>query len=622
MAKTKIVQNSLVSGVMNDTAWGRTDIGKFYNSVAEADNMIVQTTGGMFKRPGLEFIHTTTATKAEYDTNNKSIRLIDFVFNTEQKYLFLIRPDNIDVYYIPSRDENTYPTGGPIATISTPQLTATIIAEMSVVQRGDVTILFHADLQPKEIARTGFDTFTYSNLSLIAPTESDNTTPVWDATKGWPKYGTFYQGRLFCAGSKTYPLTIWGSKSQDYFDFDIAIDQADADGSPIQDTIDSDRINVITGIFAGRNLQVFTTGAEFVNTSALITPTNSSWQIQTRYGSNNNVPLDSLDGSTFYIDRTGAVREFIYDYNQNSHISNDLTTLSAQLFSDPFRINIIKSAKSNLGRFTYVLNSDGTMSVLNFNRAESIVAWVKFDTPTGDIIDITSIDNELYIIVLTSLGDINLERIDLSENTTYLDSHVYAYGVLPSETCLDNIPCTSTIGGEYGDEWLLDNEWCDSCVMFMDPLTPRDTIVYGLDRFEGQEVSVILDGTYQGEQVVTNGNISVDRFYRLIEVGVKFNSKITTLPLASPQFAMELNNKRIIKVKLYLYKSTGFYLDDEFIASSYFDVDNYDTSAIVRTGVYEYWKLGWKTLSTFTLSNDDPFGFNLLKFETYVDVSA
>ena len=584
MAKTKVVQNSLVSGVINETAWGRTDIAKFYSGVAEANNMIVQTTGGMFKRPGFEFIDTILATKAEYDLNNKSIRLIDFVFNTDQKYLFIFRPGDIDIYYIPVRDSSIDPTGGPIATIYAPELTPNVIADMSVVQRGDVTILFHSDLQPKEIARTGFDKFTYGNLTLVSPKEKDGTN-VWSIKKGWPKYGTFFQGRLFVAGSKSYPLSVWGSKSQSYFDFHIAVDQADADGSPIIDTIDSDKINIITGIYAGRNLQIFTTGAEFVNSAGLITPVNSSWQIQSRYGSNPNVPLDSVDGSTFYIDRTGAVREFIYDFNQDSHVSNDLTTLSAQLFKDPFRINIIKSSPSELGRFTYVLNKNGTLAVLNFNRSEGIVAWVKFDTPSGKIIDISAVDNEFYMVILSSNGDLNLERLDLSERTTYLDSHAYAYGT------------TSNV------------------------LTPINKEIDGLNRFEGKEVSIILDGIYQGEQLVTGGKILITRFYKLIEIGLKFKSHIKTLPPTSPKFDMELNKKRIIKVKLYLYKSTGFYLNNDFIASSYFDIDSYDTSAVVRTGVFEYWTLGWSILSSFTLSNDDPFGFNILKFETHIDVS-
>ena len=621
MAKTKVVQNSMVSGVINETAWGRTDIAKFYSGVAEANNMIVQTTGGMFKRPGFEFIDTTLATKTEYELNNKSIRLIDFVFNTDQKYLFIFRPGDIDIYYIPPRDSLIDPTGGPIATIYAPELTPNVIAEMSVVQRGDVTILFHSDLQPKEIARTGFDTFTYGNLTLVSPKEK-NGTNVWSIAKGWPKYGTFFQGRLFVAGSKSYPLSVWGSKSQSYFDFHIAVDQADADGSPIIDTIDSDKINIITGIYAGRNLQIFTTGAEFVNSAGLITPVNSSWQIQSRYGSNPNVPLDSVDGSTFYIDRTGAVREFIYDFNQDSHVSNDLTTLSAQLFKDPFRVNIIKSSPSELGRFTYVLNKNGTLAVLNFNRSEGIVAWVKFDTPSGKIIDIAAVDNEFYVIVLSSNGDLNLERLDLSERTTYFDSHAYAYGNKNVEKCADGTTsCIKTIGGEFGDEFKLDKIWCTDCIIFRNVLTPINKEIDGLNRFEGKEVSIILDGIYQGEQLVTGGKILITRFYKLIEIGLKFKSHIKTLPPTSPKFDMELNKKRIIKVKLYLYKSTGFYLNNDFIASSYFDIDSYDTSAVVRTGVFEYWTLGWSILSSFTLSNDDPFGFNILKFETHIDVS-
>ena len=72
-----------------------------------------------------------------------------------------------------------------------------------------------------------------------------------------------------------------------------------------------------------------------------------------------------------------------------------------------------------MGRFTYVLNKNGTLAVLNFNRSEGIVAWVKFDTPSGKIIDIAAVDNEFYVIVLSSNGDLNLERLDLSERTTY-----------------------------------------------------------------------------------------------------------------------------------------------------------------------------------------------------------
>ena len=115
--------------------------------------------------------------------------------------------------------------------------------------------------------------------------------------------------------------------------------------------------------------------------------------------------------------------------------------------------------------------------------------------------------------------------------------------------------------------------------------------------------------------------ININRFYRFIEVGKKFNSKIKTLPIASSQYAIELAKKRIIKIRFFLYKSSGFYLNNEFIASSYFDVDSFDKAAVVRTGVFDYYMLGWNSLTQFTVNNDDPFGFNVLKFETHLDVS-
>lgn len=623
MAKTKIIQNSMVSGVMNDKAFGRTDITKYYNSVAEGTNVIVQTTGGMFKRPGLEFIHQTSIPLVQADTA-QTCRLVDFSFNTEQKYIFVIYPGKIDLYNVPNRDTTLDPTGPAFLSINAPEFTATVIKEMSYVQRGDLTIFFHETLQPRVLTRTGAQTFTFSILNIIPPRLIDDTTPYWSTALGWPKFGTFFQGRLYCAGNTKYPLTVWGSKSQSYFDFYIAPANAAADGSPIIDTIDSDKINAITGIYSGRSLQVFTTGAEFVNTATIITPLASAWHIQTRYGTNPNVSLDSLDGSTFYVDRNNAVREFIYDFNQDSFVSNDLTTLSTQLFNRPFRLSIVKSAETSLGRYTYVLNADGTMAILNFNKAEQIIAWVKFQTSTGPIIDMAIVDNEVYLLIKAKYG-VNLERVDLSNRSTYLDSHVYSYGDKTTTVCgttpLDTINCSLSVGGANAIDYLLDNKWCPDCKIFADPLTPPIAELIGLERFEGMMVSVILDGIYQGEQLVTNGRISINKLFVLIEVGLKFDSIMKTLPLSSAGGDIELSNKRIIKIKFYLYQSSGFYIDGDFIPSTSFDIDNYDTKATVRTGLYEYWTLGWDTLKDFTISNADPLGFNILKFETHVDVT-
>lgn len=629
MAKTKIVQNSFVSGVLNDKASGRTDIGKFYNSVAEANNMLVAITGGLFKRPGFEYIDLTDVLP-EHLNNPKEVRLIDFVFNTEQKYLFLIYPNTIDIYEVPERELSGVGLGAPFLSVTgIADLTPSIIAEMSFVQRGDFTIFFHPNMEPKTLARgitAGGDVeFIWGTLSIAAVPLfdiNDSTSIMWSDEKGWPAYATFFQGRMYCAGSPTYPLTIWGSKSQDYFDFQIAPTDYETPGAPINDTIDSDKINRITGIFSGRELQVFTTGSEFINSSQLITPLDSSWNIQTRYGSNANVPLDSLDGSTFFIDRYNGVREFIYDYNQDAHISNDLTTLSSQLFNDPFRLVNIKASKSDLGRYTYVLNLDGTVAVLNFNKAEAVIAWSKIESVDGTIIDISTVDNELYILVKQPDNTVILQRIDITEDVTFMDSFSYVYGTEPLSSC-GNLTtlCSDTVGGPDGWDYFLDNVWCENCTMFVDPLAPNKKVITGLERFNGLNVSVLLDDIYQGELPVENGQVVVGRPFHIAKIGIKYNSEAVTLPLASPNMQMELSEKRIVKIKLYMYNSSGFYIDGEFISSAFYDNNHFDTASPLVTGVYEHWSLGWDTLTNFTVGSDDPLGFNLLKCETHVDVT-
>jgi len=54
MSKTRIIQNSLVSGVLSKTLRGRIDINKYYSGVEQADNVVIMAHGGMERRYGLK----------------------------------------------------------------------------------------------------------------------------------------------------------------------------------------------------------------------------------------------------------------------------------------------------------------------------------------------------------------------------------------------------------------------------------------------------------------------------------------------------------------------------------------------------------------------------------------
>ena len=183
---------------------------------------------------------------------------------------------------------------------------------------GRYTITF-ADAAAKDWGLIGYvrDTevsSTPNNNGTIVRIQSgvSRSEDVWSSTRGWPRTVTFYEGRLWFGGSASRPHTIWGSRVNDFFNFDPGKSRAD---QAIDITLDTDQINRIQSLIGGRTLQVFTIGGEFVfkqSATDPITPENVAILPQTSYGSLQLKPV-SVGGSTMFIQRTGrAVREFVY----------------------------------------------------------------------------------------------------------------------------------------------------------------------------------------------------------------------------------------------------------------------------------------------------------------------
>lgn len=144
---------------------------------------------------------------------------------------------------------------------------------------------------------TASKTVAFSKTATGSPRKED----VWSSTRGWPKTGCFFENRLVLGGTKSKPQSLFASKSGAFFDFDI--DDGD-DDEAIFATISSRKLNEIIDVFPGRNLQIFTSGAEFAVTSKPITPSNIDISPQTSHGAS-NIEVQEVDGSTLFIDRNG-----------------------------------------------------------------------------------------------------------------------------------------------------------------------------------------------------------------------------------------------------------------------------------------------------------------------------
>ena len=109
-------------------------------------------------------------------------------------------------------------------------------------------------------AVTEYPFFSTSNIDAGKWEIEHGYEDVWSSTKGWPRTVTFHEGRLYFGGSKSRPSTIWGSKIGI---FDAFLPTEAFDDDAVEATLDTSSLNVIVDMISGRDLQVFTTGAEF-----------------------------------------------------------------------------------------------------------------------------------------------------------------------------------------------------------------------------------------------------------------------------------------------------------------------------------------------------------------------
>lgn len=415
MARVKHIQHSLNGGILAETAYGRVDVAKYYNSVKDGLNVNCHPHGGMFKRSGLKYI----------DTLAGDGRLIKFAFNTSQYYMLVFTNNNIAVYEDDIKIQDVTTT-----------YTLAQVQELGYAQSADTMVITHKDHQPAALVRnSGTGVWSISNITLSnIPTYDygSGAESVISASRGWPKVCTFYEARLWFAGLKSRPQTILGSKTNDFYNLDLGTGLAD---EGIYDTLDTDQINPIVNIFPGRQLQVFTEGGEFSNGARPITPEDSAWTRHTNYGSKEGVRPELLDGATLYIDRTGRnLREFVYSFSEDSYTSQSASTLAYEIITAPTDATVVRGTAEDISNFVLLVNADGTLAVFNTLRIEEVAGWTRWGTD-GLFKSAEAVYDDLYFIVSRDNGYF-LEK--LSSNA-YSDSFIEVSAGGPTITGLGHL---------------------------------------------------------------------------------------------------------------------------------------------------------------------------------------
>jgi hypothetical protein len=420
---------------------------------------------------------------------------------------------------------------------------------------------------------------------------------AWSATRGYPRTATFFGSRLWFAGTTERPTTLWGSRINGFFNFDLG------DGSPdlaTEDILDSDEFNVIRRIFGGRTLQAFTSGGEFINTNEIITPENSTWVKQTGYGSTLVKPI-LIDGATLFIDSSGrTVRQFLFNFNEDGYTSLNASLLSSHLITNVVAMDSIKGTTFDVGDYVYVVNSDGTVAVLNTMRNEEIQGWTHWETD-GTFLDVAVLNKKVYFLVMRN-EEIFIEI--LTENT-FTDHNVIVEGIKPST---NNVVHTGDNIVHLGVNVVHTDFTLGTSVTEI--ITDYDGVFSNTEFKVIADLSIQEDALYEG--TAGNNKFTITRDGYRVEVGLNFFTNVTTLPLSTTtQKGNTLHRrKRVVKVDINVLESLGVYARDRYSGDRTFTVV-LDEAPLPFTGFKEMYLLGYDRLAEIEITQKEPLPFTL-----------
>lgn len=386
--------------------------------------------------------------------------------------------------------------------------------------------------------------------SAVTVTKTANgtprTEPAWSATRGYPRTVTFFEGRLWFGGTRSLQQSMFGSEVNNILNFDTAQGLAD---EPIFVTLSGAQLNAINGLYAGRSLQVFTSGGEFRFVKQQGTPIvpGDAPVPQTQYGAKKIRPV-SIDGATLFVQRTGkSIRDFRFNFEEDAYDSLGVSSLAPHLIEDVVDIAAWNGSREDEIGLTFVVNDDGSAAVFNSRKEANIQAWARWTTQ-GLFKAVGVVFQDIYFATARTIGGVAGLYLEMVDDDYYTDCSLQSTNV-----------------GVIG---------------------PGQTLVGGLSgapHLANQEVRVRGDGfTLPNATPTASGTLIVEgELEDLCEVGLNFDPIVTPMPLntmtpAGPNFA---DKRRIVKVWVRVRNTQGLRCNGRVLPDRNFDIDSFDESA-------------------------------------------
>lgn len=631
MTRIREIKTTFTAGEVSRELLGRGDLRAYENGALALRNVFIKPTGGVTRRAGLGYI----------DTAPGNGKLIAFEFNTQQTSLLVITDGNIDIYtggvkeasiaspwtasqidqiaWTQSADTllithpNVFPKklvrnadaswalsdwvfftdeniiNQPYFKFADSDVTLTpsgTTGSITLTASSDVFALAHEGTRlrvaGKEVEITDYDSPTVVTVTTVEDLPSTDATIDWfeqafSPVRGYPVTVAFHQDRLVIGGSRDLPNRLWFSKSGDLFNFDLG---EGLDDESIEFSILSDQVNAIRGIFSGRHLQVFTSGAEWQVTGDPLTPASVQIRRQTRIGSliDRYIPPTNVDGATLFIARNKQeVQEFLYTDLEQAYQSSDLALLSRHIIEDPIDMDY-----DSKRRLLFLVRGDGQFAALTVFRAEQVAAWTLHNTQ-GNVKSVAVVGDDVFMLVERGASYF-VEQLD------------------------DDLNLDSALTGEVGSP---STSWS------------------GLDHLEGGSASIVADGFVVADQTVTTGTITLSEAASNVQIGLPFTHIIEPLPPSDLGNAGGARKTRLVEATFRLQDTQSFKLDvgrglSDISLRQLGEDEILDEPPPSVSGDIRVRALGWQADNTkplWRIEQDEPLAFTLLSVINEIKVN-
>ena len=567
MAKVWPIQTNFTAGQLSPRLHGRVDVNKYNNGLKTQKNAYSLPHGGVVRRGGFKYV-------AGVKTNAKKVRLVRFEFSITQAYIIEFGDQYIRFY----KDNGQIQSGGSAVEVATPFLEAELF-DLYFAQSADTLYIAHPSHAPRKLTRTSDISWTLATLTFTSA-PADFAGGAGD----YPRCVTFFEERLYWAGTNNKPQTIWASKSGDFLNMNQG---TGLDDESLAFTLATDDVNVIRWMKASDVLLVGTVGGEFKlhGSGNPVTPSNVRVVQETKYGSSTVTPVTSGRAVLFNQRATKKIRQMIFDLNVEGFVAPDLTILAEDITGGGLTHMAYQQEPDSI---VWAVREDGVLLGLTYQRDQQVVAWHQHpvggtDTEVESVAVIPSADgksDELWISVKRTINSATVRYIEYLDSTINVDSGLtYSGGA------------TSTLSG--------------------------------LTHLEGETVQVVGDGAVMSDAVVSSGSISLSESVTSASVGLQYITELVTLPPELPQadgasFGKKKSWNRII---LNLYQTLGIAVNGKQLVFRT-GGDAMDSAPPTFTGQKDITNLGWKESDTsITVRQEQPISMTLISITGELSVN-